>query len=174
MSLTVTIATYLGWLDVPGSSVADGVQVQMYEQFHGGPNQQWELIPGPIDGPDSQAYQIRNVNSGLMLDVQNGHVWWNDIIVQQYHQTGGTNQLWWFEKFTGSNPYRQIGFDFGDTGFWYWIHPRFSSKVIEVGEIGIAGGISIHDPRPGIPPSLWMLQAGNVGSSKAPLPPPPE
>jgi Ricin-type beta-trefoil lectin domain-like len=174
MSLTVSIATYGGWLDLPGSSAADGAQVQVYDQFHGGANQQWELIPGPVDGPETQAYQVRSVSSGLMLDVQNGHVWWNDIVVQQYHETGGNNQFWWFERFTGSNPYRSIGFGFGfsDPDIWYWIHPRFSGKVLEVANIGITRGASIHDPRD--TPSVWMFQAVNLGGRLPPLPPPPE
>ena len=99
MSITAALFTPDGWLDVPGSSPADGTRVQVYAPFHGGPNQQWQITPGPVQGGPQgvQTYQIRNVNSQLVLDVAGGHRWWDGTVIQQWHDNGGLNQQWVFE-----------------------------------------------------------------------------
>ena len=76
-------------LDVPGSSLNAGVQIQ---QFHDndGANQHWGLLPDP-----SGAYKIFSVASSLYLDVR-GASTANHTVVQQYTRVQANNQLWFF------------------------------------------------------------------------------
>lgn len=76
------------YLDIPHSSHVDGEYVIQWP-LHGGPNQQWELIPR-----GNGCYQIENVNSGKYLKFKDGKlkqyssggsVFWIKAPEQQYH-----------------------------------------------------------------------------------------
>jgi hypothetical protein len=91
MSVTFTLFSETGgWLDVPHASIENGVQVQRYDLFHGGANQQWALIEVPDF--EGEFYHNRSANSGLALDVQ-GSEYANGTPIIQFPATGTDNQL---------------------------------------------------------------------------------
>jgi hypothetical protein len=149
MSVTFTLFSETGgWLDVPDASIENGVQVQRYDLFHGGANQQWVLVEMPEF--EGEFYQIRSAHSGLVLDVL-GSEYNNNIPIIQFPATGNDNQLWRFVRFP--QPDR--------TGFVYLIHPRRSQKLMEVAADGM---VQLHDDRGEGANSAWLVQAGNLSA----------
>lgn len=118
MPVRLTIHNLGGWLDVPDASVQHDVQIQRFDFLHGGPNQQWGLIPAGIHDHHT-LYQIVSFNSPLVLDVRAGVISANQPIIQ-FEATGNDNQLWWLEPF--GIPDR--------VGFVYWIHPKNSQLTL--------------------------------------------
>jgi len=129
-------------LDVPGSSLKAGVQIQ---QFHNndGANQHWGLLPDPSTG----AYKIFSVASGLYLDVR-GASTANHAAVQQNTNIQANSQLWLF-LFTG----------LGTNGV-FTISPlnTASNKVIDVtaGSKSDNALIQLFDPNDGAN-QMWQL-----------------
>jgi len=99
----------------------DGTWVQQYPELHGMPNQQWRLIEIADIRYQGEFYQIQNVNSQLVLDVQHSVLTENTPIIQ-YHATGNDNQLWWFERLAHPD----------GTGFLYVVRPRHSLLAMNV------------------------------------------
>jgi Ricin-type beta-trefoil lectin domain-like len=88
-------------LDVPGSSLNAGIQIQQFHDNGGGANQQWGLLPDPSG---SGAYKIFSVASTLYLEVR-GASNVNHAVVQQNTNVQADNQLWIFSftKPVGNN-----------------------------------------------------------------------
>ncbi len=96
-------------LDVYGGGKTAGVNVIQWGA-HGGDNQRWYLDKAvkelPVNTKDhSGTYNIRSLNSGLLMDVFNGGQDQGTNVIQ-WAATGGTNQNWKFEKL--SNGYYKI------------------------------------------------------------------
>ena len=84
-------------LDVPGFSKAESVQIQQYNPNRG-LNQVWYLQKAiNRAGFPSPGVKIRSADSALVLDVRGG-LQGDHTIVQQYHDTGGSNQQWYFDS----------------------------------------------------------------------------
>jgi Ricin-type beta-trefoil lectin domain-like len=74
-------------LDDKGASKSDGTAIIQYH-WHGGLNQQWNLVPLP-----NGVYEIQNVYSGKVLDDKGASASNGNPIIQ-YHWHGGLNQEW--------------------------------------------------------------------------------
>jgi ricin-type beta-trefoil lectin protein len=75
-------------LDVPNASTANGVQVQQFG-CHGGLNQQWTF-----SSAGSGYYYIRNINSGLYLDIRASSRAAHAQLEQLPYNGGGDDQKW--------------------------------------------------------------------------------
>ena len=75
-------------LSVSGNSTADLAQIVDSTYTPGNAAQQWDLVDA-----GNGFFNIRNVNSGKLLDISGGNSADNTTI-DQYHSTGGTNQQW--------------------------------------------------------------------------------
>jgi Ricin-type beta-trefoil lectin domain-like len=101
--VTISFSMYTpdpeGWLDVPGSSLESGIQIQAYPTFHGGANQQWNLLPAPMAaGDDRQYFQIQSVASNLLLTLDGGRTDERTPVIQ-LEDVGDDQQLWTFNVY---------------------------------------------------------------------------
>jgi hypothetical protein len=79
-------------LDVSEGSLEAGAPVIQFT-YHDGTNQLWYFkTVGLVNG--QEAYQIVNVNSGKVLDVNDGSTA-SGALIQQWEPTGGANQEWY-------------------------------------------------------------------------------
>ena len=85
---TITSQASRKCLDVPNASTAGGIQVQQFG-CHGGLNQQWTF-----SSAGSGYYYIRNVNSGLYLDVRAASRAAHALLQQLPYNGGGDDQKW--------------------------------------------------------------------------------
>lgn len=88
-------------LDVPAGSMTRDTRLQMWP-YNGGPNQGFEFID-----TGNGRYQIRVVHSRMYLDLQYGFPGDRGNIVQ-YTPTGGSNQLWYLQKYQGGYAIRSM------------------------------------------------------------------
>lgn len=75
------------YLDVPGGSTNQGIQIVQWE-YLGGSNQQWNFVPLK-DG----TYYIQSKKSGMYLDVTGGFKQ-DGVAIIQFPLHGGANQRW--------------------------------------------------------------------------------
>lgn len=75
-------------LDIPGGSTSNSVQAQLWSA-NVTPAQRFQLTLNP-----DNSYTIRNVNSGLVLDICGARLF-NGAVVWQYASHGGDNQKWY-------------------------------------------------------------------------------
>jgi hypothetical protein len=78
--------------DVPASSHAPGSPVQAWTQ-NGGRNQLWTMIPVSTAAGGGGDYYLRNVESGLVLDVP-AYSKQSGTEIQQWTLNYGSNQIW--------------------------------------------------------------------------------
>jgi endo-1,4-beta-xylanase len=78
-------------LDVPYSSTSQGTLIEQWD-FNGGDNQLWNFYPVNPGTNDNLVY-IRNVHSGLVLDVPYASTD-QGIFIEQWPFNGGANQQW--------------------------------------------------------------------------------
>ena len=88
-------------LDVPAGSMNRDTPLQMWP-YNGGPNQGFEFIDA-----GNGRYKIRVVHSKMYLDLQYGFPGDCGNVVQ-YPQTGGSNQLWYLQKYQGGYAIRSM------------------------------------------------------------------
>ena len=88
-------------LDIPAGSMNRDTPLQMWP-YNGGPNQGFEFID-----TGNGRYQIRVVHSKMYLDLQYGFPGDCGNVVQ-YPQTGGSNQLWYLQKYQGGYAIRSM------------------------------------------------------------------
>lgn len=79
-------------LDVSGGSKAPAAPVIQWTN-HNGPNQQWQLLPSAASCFSGGVCQIRNVNSGLVLDVSGGSTTMAAPVIQ-FTNRNTANQQW--------------------------------------------------------------------------------
>lgn len=79
-------------LDVSGGSKSPGAPVIQFTNLNG-PNQQWQLLPSPSSCFSGGVCQMKNVNSGLVMDVSGGSTA-NAAPVIQFTNLNGPNQQW--------------------------------------------------------------------------------
>ncbi len=114
-------------LQVPGSSLANGVQLTQ-NSYTNGLNQQWDVNPLPHTfGGDYSYVTIKAAHSGVTLDL-NGYSYANGAAIQQWN--GGTNAVeQWYLQYT--------------TNGWFKIRSRWSNKVMAVNGASTANGAVI-------------------------------
>jgi hypothetical protein len=78
--------------DVFGASVDDRALIQIFG-LNRGDNQRWQLGPGVSVIEAVQAFLIRSLANNLVLDMP-GFAQDDGVIVQQFDENGGFNQLW--------------------------------------------------------------------------------
>jgi len=78
-------------MDVPGNETVDDLVVMQYDA-NGGQNQQWTFIPVSV-GENEGTYQIKNVQTGKMLEIPGG-IPQTAIAAIQNDASGVQNQNW--------------------------------------------------------------------------------
>ncbi|MFO1487225.1 MAG: RICIN domain-containing protein [Verrucomicrobiota bacterium] len=114
-------------LQVPGSSLANGVQLTQ-NTFTNGLNQQWDVNPLPNTwGGDYSYVTIKAAHSGVTMDL-NAFSYANGAAVQQWN--GGTNAVeqWYLQYITNG---------------YFKIRSRWSNKVVGVNGASTANGAGI-------------------------------
>lgn len=168
-------------------SNASGAQLHDWTYTGNNPSQQWDLIDA-----GNGWYKIRNVRSGMMLDV-NGFGTTNDTKVQQWTDNGGqSNQLWrlqaWGDYFIknsagkyicvqgmgSSNGSKIIQYQFENNPWFKWRlenagegWSKFSSlnaltRALCVGNASTTAGFWTH---------LWEYNVANIGDQKVRIEP---
>lgn len=128
-------------IDITWGSTESGARTQLYS-YNKSSAQQFEFV-GQGDG----SYVIRNVNSGLVLDVQNA-VAGNGAVVQQYATNGSDAQRWLIR----------------DSGSGYYIQSALGNWVLDINGASTADGaaITLYTPN-GSDAQKFMLASANTG-----------
>jgi alpha-L-fucosidase 2 len=92
MSIIIVSVSNGKVLDVPGHSTANGALIQQCTS-NGGTNQRWDFIPVGYSTAGDLLWKIVSESSGKVLDVP-GFSTTDGTQIQQYHDNGGSNQLW--------------------------------------------------------------------------------
>lgn len=137
-----------GWLDVPDHSKNELQRVEAVDYFSGQTSQLWNLIRAvEYDQGDEHVFQIQNVHSGLVLDVESSEFRPTQPIIQ-YHATFNDNQLWYFERY-----------DYEDAGSNWLAHPRGQPGLV----MNVAGNGMIElQAWPGANHGTWAVQVGRM------------
>lgn len=127
-------------VDIAWGSVESGARTHLYS-YNKGDAQKFEFV-AQGDG----SYVIRNVNSGLVLDVQNA-VAGNGAVVQQYASNGSDAQRWFIR----------------DSGNGYYIQSALGNWVLDINGASTADGASITLYTPnGSDAQKFMLASANA------------
>jgi len=80
-------------LDVPGSSTAEGVQLDQWT-CDGGANQEWVFdAAGNYSSPSDTSFVLVSLNTGMTAEVK-GNSTASGAKVDQWQGNGGSNQTW--------------------------------------------------------------------------------
>lgn len=126
-------------VDIAWGSVESGAHTHLYS-YNKSDAQKFEFVK-QSDG----SYVIRNINSGLVLDVKNGEAG-NGAAVQQYEANGTKAQKWFIR----------------DSGGGYYIQSALGNWVLDVSNGSTADGtpITLHAPN-GSDAQKYMLASGD-------------
>lgn len=128
-------------VDITWGSVESGARTHLYS-YNKSDAQKFEFV-----AQGGGSYAIRNVNSGLVLDVQNA-VAGNGAVVQQYASNGSDAQRWFIR----------------DSGNGYYIQSALGNWVLDINGASTADGASITLYTPnGSDAQKFMLASANAG-----------
>ncbi len=129
-------------LEVPGSSTANGIQLDQ-ASYTGALNQQWDVNPLPNTlGGDISYFSIKAAHDGVTVDLNN-FSFANGDQIQQWN--GGTNEVeqWYFQYLTNG---------------YFKIRSRWSGKCVGVnGASKINGAKIVQFDDNGSPDQQWRL-----------------
>jgi hypothetical protein len=133
-------------LEVPGSSTADGVQLQQ-RTYSGALNQQWDVAPLSRRDGDNSYYTIKAAHSGKAANLDN-YSYANGGVINQWGFVDYAVQHWYLEYVGGG---------------YFKIRSRWDGKVLEVAGNSTADGANIQQwDDAGTASQQWSLQPVGV------------